>query len=499
MTPAQLFGEAAQAAVTQCAEERATSFRKLNQNWNMVSLDLEEKSKMVDTEAKTTAVDGSRTRKRPIDPNDQEGSLGVQPKQPKLPKAKQENSSKTCGGCTNVFSSVGSLKFHTKTKSTGWDESLKDPFLTTALELTSWSSGFKARNMVFFSPELMVHLLRFMGASSILNCLEAGVGCLSESMTSEFVRKEVRKNLLTVQPSPSWNTEGGLTDEGVGEAFMEDSTAAYEVNKGEVQAYMGLLSYSGCNNDTEFNKLIDLIVEKFPAPPKQKGALSPVPHAIMVNLNGGLVWMTPVSFLLGEIAEEGRKKVGITGEALTTRKMRSYVQPGALDRLGYIDAVLLHALVRKSEREGFSYIGVDVGGFQIDSLRGTEDLLSLVSNTGRLGRRTTTGSVVGYIRVSASIGEEGWRNIHRAMTANPNIIWERIETEAYVLKEAKTEVLLQIWEKLTNCLQLVADGQGPFKFERFLSRLGDWSLLKLAAFMEGQLADFLLDPTTRFL
>ena len=85
------------------------------------------------------------------------------------------------------------------------------------------------------------------------------------------------------------------------------------------------------------------------------------------------------------------------------------------------------------------------------------------------------------------------------MTANPNIIWERIETEAYVLKEAKTEVLLQIWEELTNCLQLVDDGQGPFKFERFLSRLGDWSLLKLAAFMEGQLADFLLDPTTRFL
>ena len=43
----------------------------------MVSLDLEQKSKMVDTEAKTTAVDGSRTRKRPIDPNDEEGAVFV--------------------------------------------------------------------------------------------------------------------------------------------------------------------------------------------------------------------------------------------------------------------------------------------------------------------------------------------------------------------------------------------------------------------------------------
>ena len=62
-------------------------------------------------------MEGSSARKRPIDPCDQGGLPTVLPKQAKLPKAKPDNSSRTCESCKRIFSSAESLEFHTKTKS----------------------------------------------------------------------------------------------------------------------------------------------------------------------------------------------------------------------------------------------------------------------------------------------------------------------------------------------------------------------------------------------
>ena len=62
-------------------------------------------------------MEGSGTRKRPIDPNDQEELSAHNSKHPKLPQTKPDNSSRTCKSCNEVFSSVESLEFHTKTKS----------------------------------------------------------------------------------------------------------------------------------------------------------------------------------------------------------------------------------------------------------------------------------------------------------------------------------------------------------------------------------------------
>lgn len=62
-------------------------------------------------------MDGSRARKRPIDPNNREGLSRLQSKQPRLSKEGPDNSSRTCGSCNKKFSSVESLEFHTKTKS----------------------------------------------------------------------------------------------------------------------------------------------------------------------------------------------------------------------------------------------------------------------------------------------------------------------------------------------------------------------------------------------
>lgn len=62
-------------------------------------------------------MEGLRARKRTIDPNAQEELSGLQPKQPRLLKAKPDNASRTCGSCNYRFSSVESLEFHTKTKS----------------------------------------------------------------------------------------------------------------------------------------------------------------------------------------------------------------------------------------------------------------------------------------------------------------------------------------------------------------------------------------------
>ena len=58
-------------------------------------------------------MEGSGVRKRPFDLSDQEGLS----KNPKLPKTKQDNSSRTCNSCNDVFPSVESLDFHIKTKS----------------------------------------------------------------------------------------------------------------------------------------------------------------------------------------------------------------------------------------------------------------------------------------------------------------------------------------------------------------------------------------------
>ena len=62
-------------------------------------------------------MEASSVRKRTIEPNDREEFSEPQPKKPRLPKAKPDNSSRTCGSCNSKFSSVESLEFHTKTKS----------------------------------------------------------------------------------------------------------------------------------------------------------------------------------------------------------------------------------------------------------------------------------------------------------------------------------------------------------------------------------------------
>ena len=44
-----------------------------------------------------------------------------------------------------------------------------------------------AKEKVFFSPEMMTHLLSYMDFGSILSCLEAKVGCLEDLLSSESV------------------------------------------------------------------------------------------------------------------------------------------------------------------------------------------------------------------------------------------------------------------------------------------------------------------------
>ena len=58
----------------------------------------------------------SSGRKRPVESSDQTGLSSGLPKQPKLAKAKPDNSSRTCESCKRIFSSAESLEFHTKTK-----------------------------------------------------------------------------------------------------------------------------------------------------------------------------------------------------------------------------------------------------------------------------------------------------------------------------------------------------------------------------------------------
>ena len=338
-----------------------------------------------------------------------------------------------------------------------------------------------SKDKVFFSPELMAYLLRFLDASSILSSLEAGVGCLAEILKSEFLRHQVLQHLL-ILPTQD-DTSKGDVHTGDSNPLLHHSF--YKTCRGEIQAYMEILSFVGCNNDTEFKKVIDYLVTKFPVLSKKKSGSLTSPSVILVNFAGDLTYMSSASFILGDLAERTKMVLNDKKGPTVTGHNRSFVGGS-----GCVNGALLHALVGKSDRDGFSYFKMDVDGFHIDSLQASEELLSLTLSSGDIGRRLNSGSFVSHIQISAGIGKAGWRNIHRAMSANPSISWGTIETTVDIFREAETDVVLGIWEILTGFIQLVTENQKFAKVVRFSRSMEDWSLLRLFNLLEGTSTNF---------
>ena len=83
------------------------------------------------------------------------------------------------------------------------------------------------------------------------------------------------------------------------------------------------------------------------------------------------------------------------------------------------------------------------------------NLKILASNFEKIGR----GHHINHLIVSAEIGMAGWEALYQIMNSNPKITWGYLESTHKILRKADHEVVMEIWEMLGNCIQLMPGEQ----------------------------------------
>ena len=350
---------------------------------------------------------------------------------------------------------------------------------------------FSAKEKVFFNPEMMTHLLSYMDFGSILSCLEAQVGCMEDLLSSESVKRKMLQQLLNFLVQNGW-------DKNMRPVY---GSFLYVIAEDEIASYMKIIRYIKMDKDDDLGILVDKLVKTFNRPSEKKvkvfNSTSEKDRLdicqgeywtrILIRLGGAVRYLSATAFILSQIAEYAQKKSDFKNGS-KEKKAQEYDNSYIVG--GCIDGALLHGLASKIKGGQIVYKKLEIEGIHIDSSEALVNLKILASNFEKIGR----GHHINHLIVSAEIGMAGWEALYQIMNSNPKITWGYLESTHKILRKADHEVVMEIWEMLGNCIQLMPGEQPERGTSVGFSRgLGDWSLENLLNCLDGESIDYKTD------